>query len=78
MKEYNFTIQLILDQDIENEDVVELLLENGCEDSTIAMGQPGYLYLDFDRISTCRENAINSARSDIKKAIPNSHILQII
>ena len=66
MKKHEFTITLAGVSSITDE-LEDSLFEAGCDDSTIS-GGGGVVRLDFNRKAKTFEQAVESAKADIKKA----------
>ena len=73
--EYNFTLVVTLaSASDDGEEAAEALLEGGCEDATIAIGRPGFLYADFGREADSAADAIGSAMRDCSNALQGSAV----
>jgi hypothetical protein len=51
--------------------------EAGCDDALVGTGQPGHIALEFRREAFSAEQALVSALSDVKKAIPCARLLEV-
>ena len=75
METYEFLITLRLPSaEKTGEQWLDQLYEAGCDDATVAFGQPGFLVLDFDRRAESLIQAIVSAKTDALAAVPGSEI----
>ncbi|OWJ62589.1 helix-turn-helix transcriptional regulator [Paraburkholderia caledonica] len=75
--EYTFTLKYKLAaQDCDLDAIVERLGEAGCDDATIGVGQPGRLALVFSREGTSALEALVSALSDVKEAVPSARLVE--
>jgi hypothetical protein len=77
MNEYDFTLKF----DFQNfhadpNDYIEQLLESGCDDALIGVGKKGRITLNFIREASSAYEAISSAISDVKKAIPYAVLVE--
>lgn len=77
MKDYDFILKFNLpDHDADPEQFVEALYESGCDDASVGIGQQGRIALNFIRQSESALDAISSAISDVKKAIPGVKLIE--
>jgi hypothetical protein len=77
MKDYDFILKFDLpDHDTDPEQFVEALYESGCDDASVGIGQQGRIALNFIRQSESALDAISSAISDVKKAIPGVKLIE--
>ena len=75
--EYTFTLKYQLSEvDSNHDEVVERLGAGGCDDALIGLGMPGRIALEFAREALSADNAIRSALSDVKKAIPTAKLIE--
>jgi predicted DNA-binding transcriptional regulator AlpA len=75
--EYVFTLKYRLAAaDCDLDAIVERLGEAGCDDATVGVGQPGRLALFFTRDSTSAHEALVSALTDIKQAVPSARLVE--
>jgi hypothetical protein len=76
--EYEFTLKFKCATDsAEGDELVERLGEGGCDDAVIGIGQPGRIALNFTREATSAYKAIISALADVKRAIPQSELIEV-
>jgi hypothetical protein len=76
--EYEFTLKLKLAvDDADADEIVERLGETGCDDALVGIGQPGRIALNFTREADSAEQAIISALTDVKNAIPEAKLLEV-
>jgi len=79
MEEYQFTLRYQLSEQNNDHDVlIELLLENGCDDSLVGCGIPGRLALKFSRDADSATQALLSALQDVKRAIPDARLIEVV
>lgn len=77
MKDYDFILKFELpDHDTDPEQFVDALYESGCDDASVGIGQQGRIALNFIRQSESALDAILSAISDVKKAIPGVKLIE--
>jgi predicted DNA-binding transcriptional regulator AlpA/predicted nucleotidyltransferase len=76
--EYTFTLKYQLSElDCIHDELVERLGAGGCDDSVIGLGMPGRIALEFSREAVSAEDAIRSALSDVKSAIPTAKLTEV-
>ena len=76
MGQYDFTLKFALGRHIDDpESFVERLLAEGCDDALIGVGQRGRIALDFTRESPSADEAVVSALSDVRRAIPDDRLV---
>ncbi|WP_338522780.1 DNA-binding protein [Pseudomonas batumici] len=79
MEEYQFTLRYQLsEQNNDHDALIELLLENGCDDSLVGCGIPGRLALKFCRDAESATQALLSALQDVKRAIPDARLIEVV
>lgn len=49
---------------------LDALFEAACDDATVGVGRLGVIALDFVRDAPTREEAVSTAITDVKRAIP--------
>lgn len=77
MNDYEFTLTFSLPKsDSDPEEYLDALFEAGCDDALVGTGQSGIIALDFVREATSATDAIESAISNVKAAIPGSELLE--
>ncbi len=77
MNDYDFTLKFTLhNADIDFDQLVERLAEAGCDDALVGIGQNGRIALNFTRNSNSAYEAISSALTDVKKAIPYAKLVE--
>lgn len=77
MKDYDFILKFELPgHDTDPEQFVDALYESGCNDASVGIGQQGRIALNFIRQSESALDAILSAISDVKKAIPGVKLIE--
>lgn len=74
---YDFTLKFALTQkNADKDELVEKLGTEGCDDALIGLGQHGRIALNFIRESDSAIDAIYSALSDVKRAIPDAMLVE--
>ena len=77
MRDYDFTLTFRLPQpDADPEQCLQALLEAGCDDATIGIGQRGRIALDFTRRAGSALAAIASALQAVRQAIPGAELVE--
>lgn len=77
MTEYPFTLRFkVSDVGLDVDECVEFLAASGCDDALIGIGTPGRIALDFIRESSSAEDAVLSAISDVKGALPQAVLIE--
>ena len=77
MEQYDFTLKFALGQQgADPESYIENLMNEGCDDALIGIGSPGRIALDFTREADSAEQAVMSALSDVKRAIPDATFIE--
>ncbi len=77
MKTFQFTLKLALAEPSEDAAFyIDLLDECGCDDALIGIGKPGRIALEFCREAESAFEAVYSAFSDVKTAIPNAKLIE--
>ena len=69
MTEFTFTLRYAVDNP---ESYIDKLYEAGCDDALIGLGTPGILTLEFIREAPTLELALNSAKGDVLKVLPDA------
>ncbi len=76
--EFCFTLKYQLEDSETQADVlIECLAEEGCDDALIGIGVPGKIAMEFTRESSSAREAIQSALSDVRRAIPSAHLIEV-
>ena len=74
---YDFTLTFALGQsDSDPEAHLERLAKAGCDDALIGLGRDGRIALNFTREARSAYDAILSALSDVKQAIPDAQLIE--
>lgn len=77
MNEYEFTLKFNLhNHHIDPNDCIDRLYEGGCDDALIGISKKGYISLDFVRSSSSAYEAISSAITNVKGAIPTATLIE--
>lgn len=74
---YDFTLTFALGQPDSNPGAyLERLARAGCDDALIGLGREGRIALNFTREARSAYDAILSALSDVKQAIPDAQLIE--
>lgn len=77
MNEYEFTLKFSLqDSQLNPNDYVEVLHENGCDDALIGTGRQGCIALNFIREAPSAYEAVSTAIIDVRKALPKASLIE--
>lgn len=77
MQEFEFTLKFSLtDASPEPGSLVERLGIEGCDDALIGIGKSGRIALQFNREAESAVEAVCSAMTDIKRAIPGAKLIE--
>ncbi|QDQ28702.1 DNA-binding protein [Chitinimonas arctica] len=77
--EYTFTLKYQLaEQDRDPDALVGRLGDAGCDDALVGIGQPGRLALEFTREAESAQDAVRSALSDVKRAVPSAKLVEAV
>lgn len=77
--DYDFTLRYQLaEDDADHDDLVERLGAAGCDDALVGIGQPGRIALDFSREAVSADEALKTALSDVKRAIPTAKLIEAL
>lgn len=77
MKDYEFTLKFDLrDSECDPSTYLDRLAENGCDDALIGLAKKGYISLNFIREADSACEAISSAISNVKAAIPYAVLVE--
>lgn len=77
MGQYDFTLRFALGQsNADPEACLESLATEGCDDALIGLGNNGRIALNFTRRAPSAYDAILSAMSDVKRAIPDAKLVE--
>ena len=75
--EYIFTLKYQLaDHDSDLDALVERLGAAGCDDALVGVGQLSRLALEFSREADSAEEAVRSALTDVKSAVPSARLIE--
>lgn len=75
--EYIFTLKYqLVDRDSDVDALVERLGAAGCDDALVGVGQPGRLALEFSREADSAEEAVRTALTDVKSAVPSARLIE--
>lgn len=59
-------------------ELVEALMEAGCDDAIVGTGHPGRLALQFNRDAESAEHAVDSAIDNVKVAVPGVQLVEAL
>ena len=77
MTEYDFTLRFDVSAvDCTAEECAEKLAASGCDDAVAGIGIPGRIALDFIREARTAEDAVLSAISDVRDALPGARLIE--
>ena len=77
MKEYEFTLKFNLQNSHDDpSDYIEALYESECDDALIGVGKNGCISLNFIREAPSACEALSSAISNVKKALPHATLIE--
>ncbi|GHD53940.1 hypothetical protein SAMN05216429_101151 [Marinobacter persicus] len=76
MAEYEFTLKFSVAENLAQGVIEDKLFEAGCDDALIGVGTKGRLALAFCRESDSANQAIISAITDVKSAIPDAKLIE--
>jgi hypothetical protein len=77
--EVEFTLKYRLSAtDANHLELVERMHEAGCNDALIGLGFSGHVSLEFIRKASSVEDAILSALEDVKGAMPDAQLVEIV
>lgn len=75
--EFTFSLKYqLLSDDVDMDQLIERLAEEGCDDALVGVGQPGRLALEFIREAPSAEEAIVGALEDVRRAIPHCRLIE--
>lgn len=77
MGQYDFMLKFALGQlDANPETCLERLAKEGCDDALVGLGRNGRIALNFTREASTAYDAVLSALSDVKRAIPDAKLIE--
>jgi hypothetical protein len=77
MVDYDFTLKFDISiLECEPDTFLDQLYEAGCDDAIIGIGRPGRLSMNFIREAKTASEAVLSALSDVKKALPQAKLIE--
>jgi hypothetical protein len=78
MMEYEFILKYALpNENADSSQYLDALFVAGCDDATIGVGKTGAIALEFMRKAASADEAILSAMTDVKKAIPDAELIEV-
>lgn len=72
--EYEFTLRYSVESNVD--DALERLAAAGCTDALVGFGRPGQLCLEFRRDAETEASAIESAKADVVRALPEAILIE--
>lgn len=72
--EYEFTLNYKFDSNVDA--ALEQLGAAGCTDALVGLGRPGQLCLEFRRGAETETGAIESAKADVERALPEAVLME--
>jgi len=72
--EYEFTLRYSIESNVD--DALERLAAAGCTDALVGLGRLGQLCLEFRRAAESEAAAIESAKADIGRALPEAVLMR--
>ncbi|WP_425602958.1 hypothetical protein [Stenotrophomonas indicatrix] len=76
--EFNFTLRYRLPDTSGDPGVLERhLLDAGCGDALLGVGSPARLALEFCRQAVSAREAVLSALTDVRQAIPDAELIEV-
>lgn len=76
MKTYEFTLKFAVPDDLDMALQEAVLFESGCDDALLGLGQKGRLALEFCREAISAHEALTSAITNVKSAIPEARLIE--
>lgn len=76
MQEYEFTLKFAVPESMDAGAIENQLFEAGCDDALVGIGSKGRLALAFSREAESAREAIVSAITDSKRAIPEVRLIE--
>lgn len=75
--EYIFTLRFQLPKPLlPEEQLLQQLIEAGCDDALIGLGVPGKVTLEFTREASSAKRAVLSAIQDVQRAVPEAQLIE--
>lgn len=76
MNEYEFTLRFAIPEALDREPLEARLFEAGCDDALVGTGRKGRVALAFARPATSAAEAVESAISDMQRAVPRARLIE--
>lgn len=76
MHEFEFTLKYTLPDPVEDPAIYLEKLGENCNDALVGIGQSGRLALQFNREADSALDAVLSALSDVKEAVPGARMIE--
>lgn len=74
--EFTFTLKYQLTtSDTDIDALIEQLVEEGCDDALVSIGQSGRIGLEFVREASNAREAVESALADVRRAVPDAKLI---
>jgi hypothetical protein len=77
MEFYTFGLKYRLPGDTDLDAIIERLGAVGCDDALVGIGQPGRLALEFTREAASAAQAVVSALTDVRLAVPSAELIEM-
>jgi len=75
--EYIFTLRFQLSKPaLPEEQLLQRLIEAGCDDALVGLGVPGKVALEFTRDASSAKRAVLSAIRDVQRAAPDAQLIE--
>lgn len=75
--EFTFTLKYQLTtSDTDIDALIEQLVEEGCDDALVGVGQSGRIGLEFVREASNAREAVGSALADVRRAVPDAKLIE--
>jgi hypothetical protein len=59
------------------EELMGGLLAAGCNDALVGLGRPGHVALEFERMATHRDDAVQTAQLSVAAALPLARLVEV-
>lgn len=77
MTTYDFTLKFAVPDDLAMATLETRLFESGCDDALLGLGQKGRLALEFAREAPSAEEAVTTAITDVRHAVPDARLIEV-
>lgn len=76
--EFTFTLKYQLTtSETDIDALIEQLVEEGCDDALVGVGQSGRIGLEFVREASNAREAVGSALADVRRAVPDAKLIEV-